>query len=103
MSEIDNDNYNKQYVNGYNQENNRRKRWQEQWNKMTPAQRAFVVLLIVIWVGLGLAAYYTSFVCTLPDKGGGDALKIAMFIAALVLGPFWWLLYFAVRRYGYCK
>jgi len=60
------------------------------------------ILLLVIWIFLGIFAYASAFTCTHERYSGGDARKIGMLFLAVILGPFYWLIYPLARSDGYC-
>ena len=61
------------------------------------------IIVLFIWLLLGGLAYAYSFNCTSERFSGGEARKIAMFLLALVFGPFWWLILPFAKSEGYCK
>jgi hypothetical protein len=75
------------------QERHRKRKHRNMW----------VLFLVFIWCFIGIAAYVQAFQCTSDIYGGGDARKIAMLLLAALLGPFWWFVYPAARRGGYCR
>jgi hypothetical protein len=65
--------------------------------------RRWIMLAIFIWIVLGIAAYVTAFNCTNDFYTGSAAEKIAMFMLAGLLGPFWFIIYYFKKRSGYCQ
>ena len=57
-----------------------------------------LILLYLIWLISGLAAFITSIIC-LGYNGTGGA-KAAGFLLALFFGPFYWLYY--IYNINYC-
>jgi len=58
------------------------------------SSRTWVTLLfITLWISIGIMAYIKAFQCTHASKKGTESRKISMFILAIILGPFWWILY----------
>lgn len=57
-----------------------------------------VILLIVVWVVAGIAAFITSLVCF--GKSGTTGQHVIGLLLSLFLGPFYWIYFFAVK--GYC-
>jgi drug/metabolite transporter (DMT)-like permease len=65
-------------------------------------KHGWLVGVVLLWIFLGVAAYVTAFNCTSDLYNGGDARKVAMLMLAGLLGPFWFVIYFFVKKNGYC-
>lgn len=57
-----------------------------------------LLLLYLIWYFAGLAAFIASIVCISYNGSGGS--KLAGFLLALFLGPFYWIYY--IYNVNYC-
>lgn len=59
----------------------------------------FALLFVFIWYGLGIAAFITSLVCF--GYEGKTSLKIIGLILSFLVGPFYWIYYYAAKS-SYC-
>ena len=59
----------------------------------------FITLFGLAWVVFGLAAFFMSLVCF--GFSGSVSEKIFGVLAAIIMGPFFWIYYFSDA--GYCK
>jgi hypothetical protein len=62
-----------------------------------------VLLFLLIWVALGITAYVKAYRCTASGLDANHSRNIVMFLLAVMLGPFWWILYPIATKNGYCK
>lgn len=81
------------------------RREDEEEKDRAPSRIGAIVALVIIilWVGLGLAAYVSAFQCTHEKYGGGEARKVAMLLLAALLGPFYWIFQPSIKKGGYCQ
>jgi len=56
-----------------------------------------ILILILVWVVAGLAAFITSLVCF--GKGGSMGEKIIGLLLAIFFGPFYWLYFIFAKSY----
>lgn len=57
------------------------------------------LLVMLIWMIAGIAAFIMSIVCF--SRSGTPSQHIIGLLIALILGPFYWIYYVLAR--GYCK
>ncbi len=58
---------------------------------------AFMSLLVIVWVALGIAAFIVSLLCF--GKSGTMTHKIFGFLLAVLFGPFYWIYYLVTKKY----
>jgi len=69
------------------------------YQKDSSAAGIIYLIIVLIWILLGIAAFFASLICFVKEGSQND--KWIGLLVSIVLGPFYWF-YFIFNR-GYCS
>lgn len=71
--------------------------FEEEDKKQSKLSTGFMVMVTVVWVALGIAAFVMSLLCF--GRSGSMTEKIFGFLLSVFFGPFYWVYFMVMKKY----